>query len=158
MRYFGQKFKIVQIFNTNLAALKVTVMAQRGTDVWRDSGKQQQYRSQSASNDPSKQVGHKLSLEVAMQISGGQKIDDGKMKAVLNSHDNFRMISKEGNERQHELDQKLMEKSKAHQRPNAAEDQRAQQQIEFIRNKRDQFDPNFVSAASTFYGNMGYKL
>ena len=136
-------------------------MAGNGTDDWRDNNKMQQYRRQSQSTDPSKVAGHILSLEVAkhIAIAGSLNLDKGTMKDLLNSFDNLRMISEEGNRLQHNLDQKLISKSQTHVQLTKEELERAKQQVAVINRKRDEYTrAGFFKAAQKFYQKFGLEL
>ena len=78
----------------------------------RDNYQQQKYRENSSSDRVGKEVGHKVSLElavVAMEHTAGPKPIDSAKKD-LNQPSNFQMVNKETNRIYHrETDQKVIE-------------------------------------------------
>eukprot|EP00731_Ephydatia_muelleri_P030328 Em0021g851a len=149
---------LLGIWSTRLVKREANEIITRGASHrWRDSNQQQQYRRHSSSKvTDGKDVAHTLSLELADKIAEGLKLDDNKMKALLNHFDNFSLVNQSINRSEHRvIDKNLAKKYISKEALTTAEKDRAKRQLRFLRKHEDKCPAKFLNRARKFYKALG---
>ena len=149
---------LLGIWSTRLVKREANEIITRGASHrWRDSNQQQQYRRHSSSKvTDGKDVAHTLSLELADKIAEGLKLDDNKMKALLNHFDNFSLVNQSTNRSEHRvIDKNLAKKYISKEALTTAEKDRAKRQLRFLRKHEDKCPAKFLNRARKFYKALG---
>ena len=101
-------------------------------------------------------MAHTLSLELADKIAEGLKLDEEKMKTLLNHFDNFTLVDRSTNRSGHRvIDNSLVRKHETGGTLTAAEKSRARRQLKFLQHHRDECPATFYRRATNFYKSLG---
>lgn len=147
---------LLGIWSTRLARREASDIARGTSHRWRDSNQQQQYRRHSKVTDGSKEVAHTLSLELADKIAEGLKLDEVKMKALLNHFDNFSLVDRNTNRSAHRvIDNSLARKYTTNEALTTVEKDRAKRQLRFLQKHSDECPATFLRRATKFYKALG---
>lgn len=128
----------------------------------RDNHKQQQYRKSSkAKNKKSKDVAHGVSLRIAAEVltsKNASASEKKKIKTVVNSPGNLRMVSRKRNREDHEnIDRSLIKKSKTSTKLIKSEETRAKQQTRVLQKQQDHIPKAAYKRGKMFYESFETK-
>ncbi len=132
-----------------------------GTKRLRQSSKQSSFRKKSKSKTKDTQhVAHIVDLEIGTHISKKSKGKEatGKIAEVLNSRDNFRMVSLKTNLGEHKEVAKAIKKKAITGQPlTKVEEKRVKQQVKVLTENRKLLPTGFKKGAVKFYKKLKTK-